>query len=176
MGRFREKAESTFDINLAPMLDVIVAIVPMLLLSVVFMRVTMVEAQVPQIVAEAIENNKNKPNPVTVALVIDHSAFKFEITDNGKKSSISVAAVNGIPDLDALGKEAATIKKKYPDVFRVEVKPAKTVSLEKIISTLDTIRTLKNGDTVTIKDEKTGKTGETNLMFPEVVFSDILEG
>lgn len=176
MGRFREKAESTFDINLAPMLDVIVAIVPMLLLSVVFMRVTMVEAQVPQIVAEAIENNKNKPNPVTVALVIDDKGFKFEVTENGKKSTVNVASVNGLPDLDALNAQAAIIKKKHPDIFRVSVKPGKTVSLEKIISTLDNIRSFKNGETVTIKDEKTGKSGVTNLMFPEVVFSDILEG
>jgi biopolymer transport protein ExbD len=175
--KFRQKAESTFDINLAPMLDVIVAIVPMLLMSVVFIRVNMIEAQIPQIVAEAIENNKNKPVPVTVALAMQGLNYKFELVVNGKKTDIVIAAVDGKPNLDGLYKEAAEIKRKYPDVFKVELKPSKEVSLDRIVATLDKIRKLKTGEEgFSIKDEKTGNTVKTDLMFPEVVFADILEG
>lgn len=176
-GKFREKADSTFDINLAPMLDVIVAIVPMLLMSVVFLRVNMIEAQIPQIVAQAIEDNKNKPNPVTLALAIQGNNYKFELTVNGKKSDITVAAVGGKPNLEGLYKEAEVIKRKFPDVFKIEIKPSKDVSLDQIVSTLDKIRKLKSGsEGFTIKDEKTGTTAKTDLMFPEIVFADILEG
>jgi biopolymer transport protein ExbD len=177
MLKFRQKAESTFDINLAPMLDVIVAIVPMLLMSVVFIRVNMIEAQIPQIVAEVIQNNKDKPNPVTVGLFIEGATYKFEVVVNGKKSDIVVAAVNGQPNLDGLYKEAAEIKRKYPDIFKVEIKPSKDVSLDRIVATLDKIRKLKTGEEgFSIKDEKTGNTVKTDLMFPEIVFADILEG
>lgn len=177
MLKFRQKAESTFDINLAPMLDVIVAIVPMLLMSIVFIRVNMIEAQIPQIVAETIENNKNKPVPVTVALVINEKNYKFELVVNGKKTDIVVSSLDGQPNFDALYKEAANIKRKYPDVFKVEVKPSEGVSLDRIVMTLDKIRKLKTGEeNFSIKDEKTGNTVKTDLMFPEVVFGDILEG
>lgn len=177
MGKFKEKADSTFDINLAPMLDVIVAIVPMLLMSVVFLRVNMIEAQIPQIVAEAIENNKNKPNPVSIALAIQATSFKFQVTVSGKTSDITIPAVDGKPNLDALYKEATNLKRKYQDIFKVEVKPTKDVSLDMIVAALDKIRKVKSGEEqFTIKDEKTGNTAKTDLMFPEIVFSDILEG
>lgn len=177
MQKFKAKAESTFDINLAPMLDVIVAIVPMLLMSVVFLKVNMIEAQIPQIVAEAIQNNKNKPNPVTIALAIQGTAFKWEVTVNGKKNDIVVPAVDGKPNLDGLYKEAALLKRKYPDIFKVEIKPSKEVSLDRIVATLDKIRRLKTDEgKVSFKDEKTGNMVDTDLMFPEVVFADILEG
>lgn len=177
MQKFKAKAESTFDINLAPMLDVIVAIVPMLLMSVVFLKVNMIEAQIPQIVAEAIENSKNKPNPVTIALAIQDSNFKFEVTVNGKKNDIVVPSIDGKPNLDGLYKEAAVLKRKYPDIFKVEIKPTKNVSLDRIVVTLDKIRRIKSGEEgFPIKDEKTGTTVKTDLMFPEIVFADILEG
>ncbi|MES2768987.1 MAG: biopolymer transporter ExbD [Bdellovibrionota bacterium] len=176
-GKFRDKADSTFDINLAPMLDVIVAIVPMLLMSVVFLRVNMIEAQIPQIVAEAIENNKNKPNPVTVALVIQGTTYKFEVTVSGKKSDIVIAAVDGKPNMDALYREALAIKRKHQDIFKLEIKPSKEISLDRIVMTLDKIRKIKTGEEgFTIKDEKTGNTAKTDLMFPEIAFADILEG
>lgn len=176
-GKFRDKADSTFDINLAPMLDVIVAIVPMLLMSVVFLRVNMIEAQIPQIVAEAIENNKNKPNPVTVALVIHGSSFKFEVTENGKKSDFFIAALDGKPNVDALYAKAVEIKRKYQSIFKLEVKPSREVSLDNIVVALDKVRKLKTGEEgFTIKDEKTGNSAKTDLMFPEIAFADILEG
>lgn len=177
MGKFRDKAESTFDINLTPMLDMIVALIPMLLMSVVFMRVNMVEAQVPQIVAEAIQNNNNKPNPVTISLAIKGDTFSFEVTDNGKKSSFTVSPVEGKPNLEGLYAQAIVLKKKYPDIFKVQVKPSQDVSLDRIISALDHIRKSKANDgTFSFKDEKSGNMLQTNLMFPEVVFADILEG
>lgn len=177
MGKFRDKAESTFDINLAPMLDVIVAIIPMLLMSVVFLRVNMIEAQIPQIVAEAIENNKNKPNPVTLALVLQGQSYKFELVVNGKKQDIVINHTDGKPNLDKLYAEAEAIKRKYPDVFKIEIKPADSVSLDAIVGALDKVRKLKSGsEGFTIKDEKTGNTAKTDLMFPEVTFANIIEG
>lgn len=177
MQKFRHKAESTFDINLAPMLDVIVAIVPMLLMSVVFLKVNMIEAQIPQIVAEAIENSKNKPNPVTIALAIQGSSYKFEVTENGKKNNILVPSVDGKPNFDGLYKQAEVLKRKYPEIFKVEIKPTKDVSLDSIVMTLDKIRRIKSGEEgFPIKDEKTGEIVKTSLMFPEIVFADILEG
>ncbi len=177
MGKFRDKADSTFDINLTPMLDMIVALIPMLLMSVVFMRVNMVEAQVPQIVAEAIQNNNNKPNPISISLAIKGENYVFEVVDNGKKSNFTISSVDGKPNLDGLYAQAITLKKKYPDIFKVQVKPSQEVSLDRIIATLDQIRKSKANDgTFSFKDEKSGNMLQTNLMFPEVVFADVLEG
>lgn len=175
--KHKAKQESYFDINLAPMLDIIVSIVPMLLMSVVFIRVNMIEAQIPQIVAEAIENNKKDQQKVTVALQLTEKQFKFEVVDNGKKDVFAVAFTGNKADFDKLYNEALIIKRKYPEVFKVEVKPTKNITLDQIVSALDSIRQSKGTDgTFTVKDNKTGNTAQTNLMFPEVVFSEVLSG
>ena len=96
---------------------------------------------------------------------------------NGKKTDIVVSAIDGKPNLDGLYREAAAIKRKYPDIFKVEIKPSKEISLDRIVVTLDKIRKLKTGEeSFSFKDEKTGNMVKTDLMFPEIVFADILEG
>lgn len=175
--KHKTKSDSYFDINLAPMLDVIVAIVPMLLMSVVFIRVNMIEAQIPQIVAEAIERNKKEEQKVSISFLLSDKVYKFQVNNNGTKKDFTVSVTGDKSDFDKVYAEALAIKKMYPDVFKVEVKPTKTLTLDRIIAALDSIRNAKAGEgTFTIKDEATGQTAQTDLMFPEVVFSEVLNG
>ena len=52
MKQGRRSSDSTFELNLAPFLDIIVSIIPMLLLSVAFVQIKMIEAPTPQVVSE----------------------------------------------------------------------------------------------------------------------------
>jgi hypothetical protein len=52
--------DATFDLNLAPILDIIVSIVPLLLLSIAFVQVKMIDTSVPQVVAEAAQRANDK--------------------------------------------------------------------------------------------------------------------
>ena len=63
--------DATFELNLAPMLDIIVSIIPMLLLSVVFVQITVIDTPIPQAVEKAVAaaNEKNKD------LVIDKNIY-----------------------------------------------------------------------------------------------------
>ena len=54
--------DATFELNLAPMLDIIVSIVPMLLMSVAFVHVTVIDTPVPQVVEKAIAAANEKNN------------------------------------------------------------------------------------------------------------------
>ena len=61
MRAFKSRTEdATFELNLAPLLDIIVSIVPMLLLSVVFVQITMVETPIPQAVQRTMANQDKK--------------------------------------------------------------------------------------------------------------------
>ena len=173
--RFKQKQESHFEINLAPMLDVIVSIVPMLLMSVVFIKVFMIEAQIPQLVSQIIEENKKTPPTTTISLVMSGKDFKFVIDENGKKHDVQIAAQNGKYDYDHLYKEALQLKKSYPNIFKVEVKPQSDVVLDNIVAVLDKLRRSKKEDGMfTVKDPKTGQSAQTDLMFPEVTFSNVI--
>jgi biopolymer transport protein ExbD len=175
MKHFKQKQESHFEINLAPMLDVIVSIIPMLLMSVVFLKVNMIEAQIPQIVSQIMEQNKKGPPKTTISLMVTAKDFKFVVNNNGKKQEIAVNGTNGTYDYDHLYREALELKRKYPNIFKVEIKPQSSVPLDNIVQALDHIRKAKKEDPqFVVQDPKTGQSAQTDLMFPEVTFSDVL--
>ncbi len=170
--------DSTFDLNLAPMLDIIVSIVPMLLMSLAFVHVTMIETPVPQAVEKAMAAQNEKKDQVLVTLhVSKKEGFRFSVVDKGATKETVVALKDAKLDLAGLHKETLTLKKSYPDVFRIELNPAEDVALDDIVQTMDQIRMINRDEPkVTFNDVETGKPVETNLMFPDIVFGNVAGG
>lgn len=172
--------DSTFELNLAPMLDIIVSIVPMLLMSVAFVHLMVIETPVPQVVEKAIAaaNEKNKDQVQILLRVSKTGGFLYTVTDS-KTGSRDIAIPNKGTDLDLEGlqKETLALKKSYPDVFRLELNPEESVDLDKIVQVMDKIRTTGSNDVkITFTDVETGKPLETNLVFPDVVFGNVNGG
>lgn len=178
-GMADQNDDSTFELNLAPMLDIIVSIVPMLLLSVAFVHVTVIETPIPQAVERAIAaaNEKNK-DVVQVTLSVSKSGgFRFTVIDKGQTKETHVALRGADLDLEGLHKETLALKRTYPDVFRLELHPEENVPLNDIVAVLDSIRTIGKGEPkVTFNDVESGKPIETNLLFPDVVFGNVAGG
>lgn len=171
--------DATFELNLAPMLDIIVSIVPMLLLGVAFVQVTVIETPVPQIVEKAMAaaNDPTKDQTQILLSVSKQSGFRFTITEKGQTQEKVVALKGTELDLDGLYKETVALKKTYPNVFRVELNPEENVPLNEIVSVMDAVRTTKAKDPkVIFNDVDTGKPVETNLLFPDVVFGNVAGG
>lgn len=168
--------DSTFALNLAPMLDVIVSITPMLLLSIAFIQVSVIESPLPQAVANAIEEQKKKPEVKIELEMIKEKGFKFIVNDNGKKREIQIAKkTDGGFDLDKLKNEAKQIKTNYPHVFHLDLKPDSKVALNEIVNVMDQLRKLTPLEgKFTFVDPKTGQKTETDLLFPDTVFANIM--
>lgn len=178
--------DSTFDLNLAPMLDIIVSIIPMLLLSVVFVEITVIDTPIPQAVEQAVAaaNEKNKDVIQVRMAVAQDRAVTITIVDHGATKEYSVPGVKNETgakaDLDGLHAKVMAIKKDYPDVFRMELNPSDTVPLSEIVGVMDAVRTTRavNGQSVKVSfvDSTTGKPVETNLLFPDVTFGNVAGG
>lgn len=171
--------DATFELNLAPMLDIIVSIVPMLLLSVAFVHITVIDTPVPQIVEKAIAaaNEKNKDQIQVLLSVSKQSGFRLTITDKGQTQEKTVGLKGSEFDYEGLYKEILAVKKVHPDVFRLELNPEENVPLNEIVSVMDQVRTTKATDPkVTFNDVETGKPIETNLLFPDIVFGNVAGG
>lgn len=171
--------DSTFELNLAPMLDIIVSIIPMLLLSVVFTRITIIDTPVPQAVEKAVAaaNEKNKDLVQVRMAVTKNRTVQITIVDRGNSKDYEVAALNSKADLDGLYKRVLAIKKEYPDVFRVELNPEETVPLDEIVGVMDSVRTVKNTDhKVVFTDSTSGQSIETNLLLPDIIFGNVAGG
>lgn len=178
--------DATFELNLAPMLDIIVSIIPMLLLSVVFVQITVIDTPIPQAVEKAVAaaNEKNKDLVQVRMSVSNDRTVMITILDRGETKEFQVAGIGSgteaKADLDGLYKQVIAIKKQYPDVFRLELNPADTVPLVDIVGVMDSVRTtrIENGRSVKLSftDVTTGKPIETDLLFPDIVFGNVAGG
>lgn len=171
------KSESTYDLNLAPFLDIIVVIIPMLLLSVAFVQVRMIETNIPQVVAQKIqEQRENKQPEVTFALKANtKKGFSFVINEKGRTKEIPIALKDGAFDFDALTLETVKVKKVYTTIFSLDFLPEAEVPYDVIVKTMDAVRRLPASEPkLQVKDEKTGEVSQTDLMFPDVTFANVV--
>ena len=175
---FRSRVEdATFELNLAPMLDIIVSIVPMLLLSVVFVQITMIETPVPQPVKNAMAEADKKDETQIVLALTANREFKITVTNLGKTQDRIVAPTNSNFDLEKLHKEIVALKQQYPNIFRLELHPDESIPLTDLVATMDKIRNRQSGDAkIYFKDVETGKDTETELLFPDIVFGNVMGG
>jgi biopolymer transport protein ExbD len=172
----RRLDDSTFALNLAPMLDIIVSITPMLLLSVVFVKINVIESPLPQAVQEAIQAQKENPEAVSIQLKMEKDkGFEFVVNDNGQTHSSLVALVDGKVDLEALKREAVQVKQRYPQIFRLDLMPSEHISLNDIVAVMDKVRKVGPQEPrFAFNDPKTGSKVETDLLFPNVIFSNVM--
>jgi biopolymer transport protein ExbD len=173
-------SDQTFDINLAPFLDIIVSVVPLLLLSVVFVEIKMIETPVPQVVQQAIEKEQKDPNPeVTLNLrVAKNKGFIFEVTQKGATNSMTVPLLKeGGYDWDGLRNKTIEIKGRFPQVFKLGLAPQGDVQFSDLVKAMDTVRRLPQQQMdrkVAFTDTGTGQKVETDLLFPNVMFSNVV--
>jgi biopolymer transport protein ExbD len=172
------KSDATYELNLAPFLDIIVSIIPLLLLSVAFLEIKMIETSLPQVVAEAINNNKDgEVPPVNISLKVSAAnGYSLIVKDKGKSFEERIPPKEGKLDFDALTLKAAQVKKTYTDVFALDLLPDESVPYDDIVKTMDAVRRMPaSAGTITVTDKKTGETANTDLMFVDVVFANIVE-
>ncbi len=177
MRVFRTRVtDATFELNLAPFLDIIVATIPMLLLSVAFIQVKVIETPIPQVVAEAINKQRQNPPPVSVTLTMSKSnGFTFLVMNKGKQTELKVAGKLGEWDFTNLTTTTMQIKRDHPGLFKLDFKPSSEVAYDEIVKAMDAVRRVPAGQAkVAFLDEKSGQKVETDLMFPDVVFANIV--
>jgi len=167
-------SDATFDLNLAPILDIVVSIVPLLLLSVAFVQVKMIDTSVPQVVAEAVKRANDKSTTSVNLKVAKEKGFVFEVTKEGKTTPVNVPNNAQGWDLQGLMAAAFAIKEKNPEVFRVDLSPARNVNLAELVQVMERLRRTPDGKKVAFVDPANGQRIETELMFPDVLFANVV--
>ncbi len=166
--------DATFDLNLAPILDIIVAIIPLLLLSIAFVQVKMIDTSVPQVVAESIQRANEKSETTVGLKVSKKNGFVFEVVKNGKATPMTVANKGTGWDLDGLLAAAFAIKQQNPEVFRLDMSPESDVNLDELVSVMDKLRRTPDTQKIAFVDPASGQKVETELMFPNVLFANVI--
>lgn len=167
-----------FELDLAPLLAVMVKLVPVLLVSSAFVQMMIIETELPQVVQEAIqrqEDNKEDKPAITVELSTKEG-FKIIVTEKGQNKTDAVPVIDGHLDFPGLHQKLLAVKKIYPQIFKIDFKPEGDVVYEDVIKAMDEARKSRNHEKFPVYDSQSGQNVETEYMFPEVVFANTLEG
>jgi biopolymer transport protein ExbD len=181
MGNRRHN-DGTFELQLTSMVDIFTIMVFFLIkgFAAVALSFVVLEAQIPQPVAEALEKDRKKKDR-DVVLMVDiqtSRSLSIEVLVNGNQSQRIVVAPKGKEfDLTKFHSEIVGLKLKFPEVFRIDVSPSEQISYKEIINVMDQVRMRRGDDPkVFIEDTNTKAKTETNLLFPDVVFGNVMEG
>jgi len=170
---------SEFELDLAPLLAVMVKLVPVLLLSSAFVQMMIIETELPQVVQQALAKEEKKEKPTVVTLDIDReTGVKVTTNKNGKETVRSIAMVNKTDfNYPGVKEVLVQVKQQNPEVFKIEFNPAANVPYKEIVKMMDEVRKSNDKNVqFPVTDEKSGKTVQTDYMFPEVVFSNVTDG
>ena len=178
----RRADDGTFELQLTSMIDIFTIMVFFLLkgFAAVALGLVFLDAQIPQPVQAALEKDRNKKERDVVLTVdiLSNRNLDIVVLVNGNQNQRIVVTPKGKDfDFGRFHSEIVGLKLKHPEVFRIDVNPSEQTSYREIISVMDQVRSRSPKDPkVFITDEKTKQKVETNLLFPDVVFGNVMEG
>jgi biopolymer transport protein ExbD len=161
------------------MLALMVTLIPILLLSTQFMQIVVIETPLPQVVQEAIEQDRKKvEREVSIALEMpDGQGFNLMVTVDGKvQDRFKIPKQGDDWDYKELHKKLVTVKRQHPKIFRLNLNPGAKVSYEHIVKVMDAARNLEKEDGKVTISGKDNQVEETDIMFPDVIFANLVEG
>jgi hypothetical protein len=139
-----------------------------------FIVMTHVETPLPTASpTEVAEKLKEKPLQLTVSFRKDET----EIWSPFKKieSKKIPNTPEGTPDVQAIHARLVEVKQQFPNENQVVLAPNGSISYDSLIASMDGIRMLDATDPpIIVKNAETGVDQALKLLFPEVVFGNIL--
>ena len=167
----------SFELDLAPLLSIIMKLVPALILSSVFLQVTIIETDLPQAVKDAVAIVDDKPKATVLLSISVKEGLKLTVAKGAEQKVHTIPVKGGKFDLELLHATLRKVKLENPEVFRIEFEPEPEVSFQEIVKIMDEAR--KSHDkkvTFPLFDKQKNAEIRTEYMFPDVVFSNVFEG
>ncbi len=165
-SRYRE-ARDTASVNLIPVMNLFVVMIPFLLLSAAFLHVGVIPASLPSEGTE--ESGEPDPDAVTMHADLEEGGIRLHATHEALGEEELAALERFLPrrgevhDHDALTSALHDIKRAYPRSETLVVRPGRSMDWDEVVSVLDAARE------ITV-DEGTTEERELTL-FPVVVLS-----
>ena len=161
-NRKKLKAEAE-DLNLAPIMNLMVTLIPMLLLSISFVKLAVLNTNLPvysNASTNELSNVNNKKLNLTVAITEEGLTVGGSGGIIGDGNSSIPKLEDGTYDIHALSDILQKIKENYPSEYSITVVPEITTKYATIVEVMDTVREYRIVSTE-------GKM-QTHLLFPNI--------
>ena len=171
--RRRPRADA-INLNLVPILDAMVTLIAFLLFSMSFLEIVSIETPFPfSSQKEMDEKLKTKP----LQLTLTFRDFDVEVW-SPFDSSVRKTFPNlmpGQPDIKMVHDYLVKTKQRFPQEKQIVIVPFGGANYDTLISVMDSVRLLDAGDPpVYSLDKVTGTEVLLKLLFPEIVFGNLL--
>ena len=174
-GKSRPSVDSVH-LNITPFIDILVCLLLFLLSSAAFLKLAVIDTDLPKLRASASDKQEDKEKFVVTVTV---RSSGFEIGASGKVPASAgkkpVGLSRRIPllsgggyDLVTLNRHMIALKDQIPSATTVLILPEGNVRFETLVETMDATREAA-------RDEKM-KHAPVHLLFPEVVLGQTSEG
>ena len=138
----------------------------------------MIETDLPQAVKEAIQKEEKKPTANVQLDINGKNGIRIIVEKSGNQNvDVIKLKADGSFDYSQLHQKLVAIKAQNPEVFRLELNPEGNISYKEIVKIMDEARKARDKNVhFPVYDSKAGKDVDTDYMFPDVVFINMMEG
>ena len=170
----RRLNKEPIELNLVPMMDTFVVLIAFLLFTMAFVVMNHVETPLPTASpTEVAEKLKEKPLQLTVSFRKEETEVWSAFQKFTPKKIPNTP--EGTPDLAAIHAKLVEVKQQFPNENQVVLAPTGSTSYDSLVAAMDSIRMLDALDPpIIVKNAETGVDETLKLLFPEVIFGNIL--
>ena len=129
----RARARETAELDITMFLNLMVVLIPFLLISAVFSRVTIMELSVPTSAGGALTNTPN----FAIEVIVRKAGFEIA---NGSSVEAAIPKKDGQYDMQMLSQMLMRLKAAYPDKEDATVLMEPDIEYDYLIQTMDAVR------------------------------------
>lgn len=156
---YRRRKEEQHELDVTTFLNLMVVLIPFLLVTAVFSRITIEELNLP---TQAAGGNKPDKPAVTIEVIVRKQ--KLQIT-NGRQITATIPKHDGKYDIKKLSADLQTLKNKYGDKEDATLLVEPEVEYEDVIHVMDAMKV------AVVKDKESGEPVRMDL-FPQLSLGD----
>lgn len=157
---YKKKSKAPPDLDITTFLNLMVVLVPFLLISAVFTRVTVLELNMQ---AQAGGAASKKPK-VTIEVIVRKNKLQF---GNGRRIIANVPNIEGKYDVERLSELLQRLKRDYPKKENATVLMEPNIEYRYLVQVMDAVR-----GTDPEMDEAGMPIGEKTILFPDIAIGD----
>ena len=133
---YKRRVGATYEIDVTTFLNLMVVLVPFLLITAVFSRLTIVELNLPSAAGGAASNQDN----FRVEVIVRETGMEIS---NGSATIASIPKQDDEYDLDSLSEMIVELKREYPEHDSASVLMESHIPYDYLIQVMDIVRAVE---------------------------------
>lgn len=163
-----------FELDLAPLLAVMVKLVPVMLISSAFVQIMTIQSDLPGALKQVIADSEKQPTHVRLVTTPKNQVKVVVSGPKGSKTKEIPASPEGAIDFDGTHQALLEVKKDHPEVFHISIGTVGSTTYQDMVKLMDEARKAKVPGTEFPYTDK-GEQKTTPWMFPEVIIETSTE-